>query len=65
MIPAVDAPKLKERLTKAAEGGGWLLLDGGPPPVSEPCEAEVAARFLGIEAASGGCDRQAHQGQPP
>jgi len=44
----VDAPKLKARLT-AAKPTEIVLLDGGAPPLSAPCEAKSQHGFLGIE----------------
>jgi hypothetical protein len=44
-----DAPKLKDRLTKAARTE-IELLDGGAAPVSDPCEAKSQHGFFGIEA---------------
>lgn len=49
ITPAADAPKLTKRLTKAAKVD-VVLLDGGSPPQSEPCEAKSQHGFLGIEA---------------
>jgi pimeloyl-ACP methyl ester carboxylesterase len=48
ITPAADAPKLKARLT-AAKPADVVLLDGGAPPRSEPCEAMSQHGFLGIE----------------
>jgi pimeloyl-ACP methyl ester carboxylesterase len=48
ITPAADAPKLSKRLTKAAKVE-IVLLDGGDPPQSEPCEAKSQHGFLGIE----------------
>jgi pimeloyl-ACP methyl ester carboxylesterase len=48
VTPAVDAPKLSGRLTKARKVE-VALLDGGAPPVSAPCEAKSQHGFLGIE----------------
>ena len=45
---ALDAAKLQSRLTKAAKVE-VVLLDGGSPPQSEPCEAKSQHGFLGIE----------------
>lgn len=53
ITPASDAPKLRSRLTRAA-AVEVALLDGGDPPVSEPCEARSQHGFLGIEAAAVG-----------
>lgn len=48
ITPAADAPKLRARLTKAAKVE-VVLLEGGLPPQSEPCEAKSQHGFLGIE----------------
>ncbi len=47
--PAADAPKLMARLTSARKKTA-VLLDGGSPPQSAPCEAKSHHGFLGIEA---------------
>jgi pimeloyl-ACP methyl ester carboxylesterase len=49
VTPAADAPKLSNRLTKASKVD-VVLLDGGAPPQSDPCEARSQHGFLGIEA---------------
>jgi pimeloyl-ACP methyl ester carboxylesterase len=49
ITPAADAPKLSRRLTKAGKVD-VVLLDGGAPPQSDPCEAKSQHGFLGIEA---------------
>lgn len=49
VTPAADAPKLRGRLTKAAKVD-VVLLDGGSPPQSEPCQAKSQHGFLGIES---------------
>ena len=49
ITPAADAPKLSKRLTKASKVD-VVLLDGGAPPQSDPCEARSQHGFLGIEA---------------
>ena len=49
ITPAADAPKLRSRLTKSAKVD-VVLLDGGSPPQSEPCEAKSQHGFLGIES---------------
>ena len=49
VTPAADAPKLSKRLTKARKVD-VVLLDGGAPPRSDPCEAMSQHGFLGIEA---------------
>jgi pimeloyl-ACP methyl ester carboxylesterase len=49
ITPAADAPKLSSRLSKARKVD-VVLLDGGAPPVSAPCEARSQHGFLGIEA---------------
>jgi pimeloyl-ACP methyl ester carboxylesterase len=48
ITPAGDAPKLQKRLTKAGKVD-VVVLDGGAPPQSEPCEAKSQHGFLGIE----------------
>jgi pimeloyl-ACP methyl ester carboxylesterase len=48
ITPASDAPKLQSRLIKAAKVE-VVLLDGGSPPQSQPCEAKSQHGFLGIE----------------
>ena len=48
ITPPSDAAKLQSRLTKAAKVE-VVLLDGGSPPQSEPCEAKAQHGFLGIE----------------
>jgi hypothetical protein len=48
VTPASDAAKLKDRLVKARKVE-VVLLDGGSPPVSDPCEAKAQHGFLGIE----------------
>lgn len=48
ITPAADAPKLAAKLTKAAKVE-TVLLDGGSPPQSDPCEARSQHGFLGIE----------------
>jgi pimeloyl-ACP methyl ester carboxylesterase len=47
--PAVDAEKLRMRLTKASKVE-IALLDGGDPPQSAPCEAKAPHGYFGIEA---------------
>lgn len=47
--PAADAPRLLAALA-AAQPKKVLLLTGGAPPRSEPCEAQSQHGFLGIEA---------------
>jgi pimeloyl-ACP methyl ester carboxylesterase len=49
ITPAADAPKLSARLTKAKKVE-TVLLDGGDPPQSDPCDAKAQHGFLGIEA---------------
>jgi hypothetical protein len=49
ITPAADAPKLRRRLSKARTVD-VVLLDGGDPPESDPCEARSPHGFLGIEA---------------
>jgi hypothetical protein len=48
ITPAADAPKLRARLTGAARVD-VVLLSGGDPPRSDPCEAMSQHGFLGIE----------------
>ena len=48
VTPSSDAAKLKDRLVKARKVE-VVLLDGGSPPQSEPCEAKAQHGFLGIE----------------
>jgi pimeloyl-ACP methyl ester carboxylesterase len=48
ITPAADTAKLTKRLTKAAKVD-VVLLDGGSPPQSKPCEAKSQHGFLGIE----------------
>jgi hypothetical protein len=48
VTPSSDATKLKDRLAKARKVE-VVLLDGGSPPVSDPCEAKAQHGFLGIE----------------
>jgi pimeloyl-ACP methyl ester carboxylesterase len=49
ITPAADAPKLSAQLTKAKKVE-TILLDGGDPPQSDPCDAKSQHGFLGIEA---------------
>ncbi len=51
ITPAADAPKLSKAL-KSARKVETVLLDGGAPPRSEPCEAMSQHGFLGIENAA-------------
>jgi pimeloyl-ACP methyl ester carboxylesterase len=46
--PASGAPKLKARLTKATKVE-IVVLDGGKPPKSAPCEALAQHGYFGIE----------------
>jgi hypothetical protein len=46
--PAADAPKLKAALAKAPVAE-IVVLEGGSPPQSEPCEAKSPHGYLGIE----------------
>jgi pimeloyl-ACP methyl ester carboxylesterase len=46
--PASGAPKLKAHLSKASKVD-IVLLDGGKPPQSEPCEAKAQHGYFGIE----------------
>jgi pimeloyl-ACP methyl ester carboxylesterase len=48
VTPAADAPKLQKRLA-GAKPVEVVLLEGGLPPQSEPCEARSQHGFLGIE----------------
>ena len=48
ITPAADAPKLVSRLT-AAKPVEVILLDGGAPPKSDPCQAQSEHGFFGIE----------------
>ena len=48
ITPASDAPKLGARLANARKKE-IVLLDGGDPPLSEPCQAKSQHGFLGIE----------------
>jgi pimeloyl-ACP methyl ester carboxylesterase len=48
LSPAADAPKLVKRLIKAAKVE-TVLLDGGKPPQSDPCEAHAPHGYWGIE----------------
>lgn len=49
ITPATDAPKLRNRLTNA-KPVDVVLLSGGDPPKSEPCESMSPHGFLGIES---------------
>jgi pimeloyl-ACP methyl ester carboxylesterase len=53
ITPAADAPKLGKALANSRRVE-TVLLDGGPPPRSEPCEAMSQHGFLGIESAAVG-----------
>jgi dienelactone hydrolase len=46
--PAADIPKLRARLTNAKPVDA-VVLSGGDPPRSEPCEAFAQHGFLGVE----------------
>jgi pimeloyl-ACP methyl ester carboxylesterase len=46
--PASGAPKLKTRLTKATKVE-IVVLDGGKPPKSKPCEALAQHGYFGVE----------------
>jgi pimeloyl-ACP methyl ester carboxylesterase len=48
ITPAADAPKLQAHLTHARKVE-TILLDGGDPPRSEPCEALSRHGYIGIE----------------
>jgi pimeloyl-ACP methyl ester carboxylesterase len=48
ITPAADAPKLQAGLGAAAKVE-LVLLDGGSPPKSEPCEAKSQHGYFGIE----------------
>jgi pimeloyl-ACP methyl ester carboxylesterase len=47
--PAADTSKLARRLTKASKVD-VVLVDGGDPPRSDPCQAQSYHGFLGIES---------------
>jgi pimeloyl-ACP methyl ester carboxylesterase len=49
ITPAADAPKLTRALTNARKVD-VVLLDGGSPPQSEPCQAKSQHGFIGIES---------------
>jgi pimeloyl-ACP methyl ester carboxylesterase len=49
ITPAADAPKLSKRLTKASRVE-FALLDGGDPPLSDPCGAKAQHGYFGMEA---------------
>ena len=49
ITPALDAPKLKRRLS-ASKPVEVVILNGGSPPQSQPCEARSQHGFLGIES---------------
>jgi pimeloyl-ACP methyl ester carboxylesterase len=49
ITPAADAPKLTKALTKARKVD-VVLVDGGSPPRSDPCEAMSQHGFFGIES---------------
>ena len=51
ITPADDAPKLSKAL-KSARKVETVLLDGGAPPRSKPCQAMSQHGFLGIENAA-------------
>jgi pimeloyl-ACP methyl ester carboxylesterase len=46
--PAADAAKLSKRLTKASKVE-TVLLDGGDPPLSDPCGVKTPHGYFGIE----------------
>ncbi len=48
ITPAADAPKLQKRLT-GSKKVEVVILEGGSPPQSDPCEAKSQHGFLGIE----------------
>jgi dienelactone hydrolase len=48
ITPAADAPKLQKRLV-GAKPLEVVLLEGGSPPQSAPCDARAQHGFLGIE----------------
>jgi pimeloyl-ACP methyl ester carboxylesterase len=48
ITPATDAPKLVRALTKSRKVE-TVLLDGGSPPQSDPCQAKAQHGFFGIE----------------
>jgi pimeloyl-ACP methyl ester carboxylesterase len=49
LTPAADAPKLRGRLTKARKVE-VVLIDGGSPPRSEPCQAWSRHGYIGVES---------------
>jgi dienelactone hydrolase len=49
ITPASDAPKLQARLTKAAKTE-IVLIEGGAPPRSKPCEAKAQHGYFGVES---------------
>lgn len=49
ITPAGDAPKLTRALSKSRKVD-IVILDGGSPPQSKPCEAMSQHGFLGIES---------------
>jgi pimeloyl-ACP methyl ester carboxylesterase len=49
ITPAGDAPKLTKALSKSRKVD-VVILDGGSPPQSKPCEAMSQHGFLGIES---------------
>ena len=49
ITPAADAPKLSKRLTKASKVE-FALLEGGNPPLSDPCGANAHHGYFGVEA---------------
>jgi len=60
LTPAADVSKLRRGLAKAGTVD-VVLLDGGSPPQSEPCEARSQHGFLGIESETVDNHRQVHQ----
>ncbi len=48
ITPAADAQKLAARLSRARKTE-IVILDGGDPPQSDPCEAKSQHGYLGIE----------------
>ena len=49
ITPAADAPKLSKQLTKASKVE-FAMLDGGDPPLSDPCGAKAQHGYFGMEA---------------
>jgi pimeloyl-ACP methyl ester carboxylesterase len=51
LSPAAGAPKLSGRLTHASRAE-VVLLDGGAPPQSGPCDAKAPHGYFGLETAA-------------